>query len=153
LAHHLSRFDRFMILLSKYIFCIVILICNLHAASQQLSDRDARFVNQLQTELALDSIQRPQVDSLFWNSHMELNVVSHEVDSLERSTISEEELNLRIAVLNQKKKDIREYRELDLLDILTLEQQTLYTEKIKPAKPQVLHFGIHDRAKCNVCIK
>lgn len=127
--------------------------CNMHAGAQELSDRDARFVDQLRTELALDSVQRTAVDDLFLKAHREINLVEHEVDSLERSSMSEDELNLRVAVLNQEKKDIREYRELDLLNLLTVEQQVIYNEKIKPAKPQVLHFGIHDRAKCNVCIK
>jgi len=153
LAHHLSRFDRFMIRLSKYILSIVAVLCNLHAASQELSARDSRFIDQLRTELALDSVQQKAVDTLFWNSHLDMNVVAHEVDSLERADISEEILNLKIAVLNQKKKDIREYRELGLMDVLTREQQTIYSKRIKPSKPQVLHFGIHDRAKCNVCIK
>ena len=152
MAHHLSRFDRFMIRLSKYILCIVVFLYNLHAASQELSARDTRFFEQLTTELALDSVQQIAVSTLFWNSHLEMNVVTHEVDSLERADISEETLNLKIAVLNQKKKDVREYRELYLMDILTKEQQAIYSEEIKPTKPQVLHFGIHDRAMCNVCI-
>ena len=153
MAHHLSRFDRFMIRLSKYILSIVAVLCNLHASSQELSARDSRFIDQLRTELALDSVQQKAVDTLFWNSHLDMNVVAHEVDSLERADISEEILNLKIAVLNQKKKDIREFRELGLMDVLTREQQTIYSKRIKPSKPQVLHFGIHDRAKCNVCIK
>ena len=153
MAHHLSRFDRFMIRLSKYILSIVAVLCNLHASSQELSARDSRFIDQLRTELALDSVQQKAVDTLFWNSNLDMNVVAHEVDSLERADISEEILNLKIAVLNQKKKDIREFRELGLMDVLTREQQTIYSKRIKPSKPQVLHFGIHDRAKCNVCIK
>lgn len=103
--------------------------------------------------LNLDSIQKNQIDSIYGVHHQELNRVEHEMDSLERSEISEEGLNLRISVLNQEKRDIREFRELDVLNTMTKEQQAIYAEKIKPEKPKVLHFGLHDRANCKVCLK
>ena len=43
--------------------------------------------------------------------------------------------------------------ELDLQLLLNEEQKKIYAEKIKPAKPDISHFGVmHDRAKCVVCI-
>ncbi|NNE54797.1 MAG: hypothetical protein HKN32_02160 [Flavobacteriales bacterium] len=138
----------------KYIVFVCLLTGNLLAKSQQdIPERDIRFIETLQSELQLTEGQRLTVDSIYVCNQKELSILQHEIDSLERSEITEKELNLKIAVLNQKKKDVREFREMELLDVFTVEQQTVYREKIKPAKPQVLHFGIHNRADCNVCTK
>ena len=52
----------------------------------------------------------------------------------------------QLKVLNQQIKDVREMRDLDIVKSLNAEQLQIYNEKIKPAKPQILHFGLHNRA-------
>jgi len=61
------------------------------------------------------------------------------------------QLQTKVSALNQKKKDIRDMRELDVRLQLNPAQLKIYDEKIKPVKPQVLHFGLHNRADCKVC--
>lgn len=121
------------------------------AAYGQLPDRDARFVTKLKQELSLSAVQASQVDSLFAFYHEQLQQVEAYIDSVESSNATEAEVTMRVAIKAQERKDLKAERESDLTALFTDEQQVIYTEKIKPAKPQVLHFGIHNRADCKVC--
>lgn len=94
------------------------------------------------------------LDSLFIGYARELNAIDARIDSAEANPeISEDQLLVRINVLNQEKKDLKEVRELDIKSVLQPEQVAIYDEKVAPQKPKVLHFGIHNRADCNVCTK
>lgn len=120
--------------------------------TQVLPQPETDYVNKLRTELALDETQFRKADSLCTKAYLDTQLINKELQSLARSNATQEEKNQKTAVNNQKKKDIREMRDLEVRMLLTAEQQKIYDEKIKPEKPPVLHFGMnHDRANCNVC--
>lgn len=122
--------------------------------AQELSPADQRKKGTIFKEIDLTSQQEIMIDSLFVVYASELNAIDVRIDSLESdANLSEDQLLVRITVLNQEKKDLKEVRELDIKAALQPEQVTLYDEKVAPKKPKVLHFGIHNRADCNVCDK
>lgn len=101
---------------------------------------------------SLSEVQEQQVDSIFTAFSEEFNVLDEELRLAQRdTTMSEEDLVLRMNVSSQEKKDLKALRELELKNLLGPEQLLIYEEQIQPQKPQVLHFGIHNRADCNVC--
>lgn len=140
-----SKINRFTVFLAFFAVSL--------SLSAQLSEKDQRYLSTIKDTLQLSEVQVFELEKVYLNCKIELDKLQNEVDSLERYEESESLLNLKVNVLNQKKKDAKEQRELDTRGVLTAEQKLVYEAKIKPQKPKVLHFGIHDRAKCNVCIK
>ncbi|MFT4679646.1 MAG: hypothetical protein ACI84C_001261 [Flavobacteriales bacterium] len=140
-----SKISRFTLFLALFTVSL--------SMSAQLSEKDKRYLSTVRDTLQLSAEQVIELDKVYLFCKGELDKLQNEVDSLERYEESESLLNLKVNVLNQKKKDAKEQRELDTRGVLTVEQKLVYETKIKPQKPKVLHFGIHDRAKCNVCIK
>jgi parvulin-like peptidyl-prolyl isomerase len=70
----------------------------------------------------------------------------------EEPSVNEEE---RLKDLNMRSefiKKLRDERDLNVELSLTPEQKEIYLTQIKIAKPQVLHFGVHDRMNCPVCV-
>ncbi len=70
----------------------------------------------------------------------------------EQQSVNEEE---RLKDLNMRSefiKKLRDERDLNVELVLTPEQKEIYLTQIKIAKPQVLHFGVHDRMNCPVCV-
>lgn len=123
-----------------------------HSGASQISEQDKAMISKIKNELTLTGNQSSLLDSLFLNASLELKKYDDEIKELQTSDLDEEQISLKVAVLNQKKKDKRELRDIEFRMILTAEQKQVYEEKIKPAKPQVLHYGMnHDRMNCNVC--
>lgn len=121
-------------------------------ACAQLSPQDAAQLTAIKKELTLTAIQSSQADSLFNTTASELKKYDSEITKVVRSGLPKEETDLKVAVLNQKKKDAREMRDIELSLLLTPDQKKVYDEKIRPAQPAVLHFGMnHDRTSCPVC--
>jgi hypothetical protein len=124
------------------------------AKAQDLSPADQRKRDAISEAIELTEQQAVMLDSLFIGYARELNAIDARIDSAEANPeISEDQLLVRINVLNQEKKDLKEVRELDIKSVLQPEQVAIYDEKVAPQKPKVLHFGIHNRADCNVCTK
>lgn len=119
----------------------------------QLPEQEQKFLARLKSELNLSSEQYTAVEKIYTSKQKELDDCDKSIKEFEQTLDNEQELQMKVSSLNQKKKDIREMRELDVKLQLTTEQLKIYDEKIKPAKPQVLHFGIHDRANCKVCVQ
>lgn len=130
--------------------CVFVSVC---VGQNALPERDARFVTKLKQELGLSPAQATQVDSLYSTCNLALQIVEAEIDRIEASEASEREINIRVSIKSQEKKDLKAEREQALLRILTEDQRTAYATDIKPAKPAVLHFGIHNRADCKVCAR
>jgi parvulin-like peptidyl-prolyl isomerase len=70
----------------------------------------------------------------------------------EQPSVNEEERLKDLNARSEYVKRIREERDLNLELALTSEQKEIYLTQIKIAKPQVLHFGVHDRMNCPVCV-
>jgi uncharacterized protein YjaZ len=116
-----------------------------------LPEQDKKFLEKLKTQLVLTDEQYKSIQSVYEKNQVALNTCDEKIKEYEKTLTNEDELQLKVKVLNQQKKDIRDMRELDVRLLLTAEQLKIYDEQIKPNKPTVLHFGIHDRANCSVC--
>lgn len=128
----------------------ILLLCSYQSLGQSSADERKRA--NMKSELNLSTDQSNQVDSVFMVFNQEFELLDQNLQSVQRDTsLTEEDLLLRMQVINQEKKDLKALRELELKNLLNKEQLVIYEEKIQPQKPQVLHFGIHNRADCNVC--
>ena len=125
---------------------------SLLAQDATLSRTDQFKKNAMTTELNLTEFQKQQTDSIFNAFAITLNEIEGSLKTAQRdTTISEADLNAMLSDFNREKKDLRELRDWELKALLTVQQVKIYNEVITPSKPQVLHFGIHNRADCNVC--
>lgn len=123
------------------------------AWGQHLSARDSAFVAQLKDVLQLDSVQSGAVDSLYFTAAEEVQRIHEEIRAIERSSASEDHVQAQVGELHEARKAVRLSRDEAIKGLLKPEQRAVYAEQIKPRKPQVLHFGIHDRANCQVCTR
>lgn len=127
---------------------------SMSAAAQQtqLLPQDSVYLARLHKELAIESPQKHKVDSIYIHYTTEMYKLDAEIKKVQQSDLSEDSINKEVSRLNEERKLKKDLRELDLIAVLNEQQKKVYIEKIKPAKPQVLHFGInHDRASCVIC--
>ncbi|MFT4879918.1 MAG: hypothetical protein ACJAU0_002092 [Flavobacteriales bacterium] len=143
-----------MIEFLKYIAVVVFILGSNFVNAQDLASVDKRKRDAMVKELDLNELQVTMIDTVFFQYSRQLNELDAQIQDIETSgEFAEEDVVVRVSVMQQEKKDLREVRELDLKMLLRPEQAVIYDEKIRPSKPQVLHFGIHNRADCNVCKK
>jgi hypothetical protein len=57
-----------------------------------------------------------------------------------------------LAALRAEEVGVRNARNAQLLASLPMELWPALREVLDPPKPAVLHFGVHDRMKCEVCV-
>lgn len=137
-------------------FRLTVLICLLGlvvSGYSQLPASDQRFVDELSVKLGLTADQSEAVLSLYHSVQHSVDSLDSEIRSIQLNEADELAEQL-IPVLQQKKKDAREMREITLKSLLTADQRKKYEDEIRPvAKPTVLHFGIHDRMNCNICTR
>jgi hypothetical protein len=117
------------------------------------SSKDLVFIERMNEELSLSSIQKTSIIEVYHKTMLELDSVQQVIKVIEKSAMPEEQVRLQVLVLNQEKKDIKEFRDLEVEQLLESEQLAKYKSDIKPDKPAVLHFGIHNRDDCRVCTK
>lgn len=121
-------------------------------AFAQITEQDQRTLSRIKSELGLSQKQNLSLDSLYAKKQTEIDALDKQIKILQQSAEDGATLSTKVSVLQQKKKDIKNMREIELELILSAAQRLVYQEKIKPQKPQVLHYGMnHDRASCNVC--
>lgn len=53
--------------------------------------------------------------------------------------------------LLDNQREAKDKRDAALRTLLPMQTWSTFDRLLKPAKPAVLHFGIHDRMNCNVC--
>ena len=118
------------------------------------AQQTAGFVAQLDSVLVLDGAQREKITAICAETSAEITAIDKTIQALSRSDAEAAEKEKRITEAAERKKAIRDSRDAGIRALLTPEQQRLYDEKVKPARPAVLHFGMnHDRANCVVCVK
>ena len=144
----------YLIVKSIFIKIFLVSLLGLVPAVMQCQVIDSTYMATLKTQLTLDSVQSIKADSIYSISNTALRETDKEVQSLSRKSLPQEEKDVLMKTLTEKKKGIKQDRENALLLILNAEQSKAYFEKIKPSKPAVIHMGInHDRVNCNVCVK
>jgi len=145
IAHNLKSIHK--------IFAIAFACLAVHANAQTLSASELQYLGSLRTELVLSDGQYALIDTAYTKTSSEIAALDKEIQSISRSDLAEEQRTQKIADLNQKKKTLRETRDLTIQLYLTPDQKKIYDEKIKPAKPAVIHMGInHDRSNCTICV-
>lgn len=133
-------------------FILFISIANIDYA-QELAAIDQRKLDAIEKTIELDVNQKQQIQDVFSKYAVLISDIDKQISNTQKSDIPEEQIPLRVSAYNQDKKDLRDLRELEIKGILNPSQRLVYEKKIQPEKPQVLHFGLHDRANCNVCVK
>jgi hypothetical protein len=114
---------------------------------------DSAYLANLRTQLVLTNSQFDTIQTVYLKSQNEIVAIDKELRIISRSDMADSLKSEKSTHLSLKKKQVREMLELDLQLLLNEEQKKIYAEKIKPAKPDISHFGVmHDRAKCVVCI-
>ena len=118
-----------------------------------LSAQDQAKIKSMRGKLNLTEQQQLLIPSIFVHYH-ELIEDQKKIMSIvaEQPSVNEEE---RLKDLNMRSdaiKRFRDERDLNIELALTPEQKEIYLTQIKIAKPQVLHFGVHDRMNCLVCV-
>jgi parvulin-like peptidyl-prolyl isomerase len=118
-----------------------------------LSAQDQAKIKSMRTKLNLTEQQDLLIPSIYLYYHG----LIEEQKAIMNTIAEEPKINdeARLEALNMRSdaiKRFRDERDLNIELALTPEQKETYTTQIKIAKPQVLHFGVHDRMNCPVCV-
>jgi hypothetical protein len=135
----------------KVLLLTLVLAAAARDVRAQLSEQDRNYLMKMRMDLLLDDAHYFRIDSIYTQADVALKQLDAQQQAWQKSEMPEDSLNVKVMNLNARKKEIRQVRDLDIRMELTDAQKVIYDEKIKPAKPQVLHFGMHDRATCPVC--
>jgi parvulin-like peptidyl-prolyl isomerase len=118
-----------------------------------LSAQDQAKIKSMRAKLNLTEQQQLLIPSIFVHYHGLIEEQKKIMGIVaEEPSVNEEE---RLKDLNMRSdaiKRFRDERDLNIELALTPEQKEIYLSQIKIAKPQVLHFGVHDRMNCPVCV-
>jgi parvulin-like peptidyl-prolyl isomerase len=118
-----------------------------------LSAQDQAKIKSMRAKLNLTEQQNLLIPSIYLYYHGLIEDQKKIMSILaEEPSVNEEERLKDLNARSEYVKRIREERDLNLELALTPEQKEIYTSQIKIAKPQVLHFGVHDRMNCPVCV-
>ena len=118
-----------------------------------LSAQDQAKIRSMRAKLNLTEQQDLLIPSIYMHYHGLIEDQKKIMSIVaEEPSVNEEE---RLKDLNARSefiKKLRDERDLNIELALTPEQKEIYLTQIKIAKPQVLHFGVHDRMNCPVCV-
>ena len=118
-----------------------------------LSAQDQARIKSIASKLNLSQQQHLLIPSIFVHYHGLIEDQKKIMDTVaERPSVNEEERLKDLNARSEFVKKLREERDLNVELALTPEQKEIYLTQIKIAKPQVLHFGVHDRMNCPVCV-
>lgn len=132
----------------------LLLVASFAFCQSPLNEADQRYLNNLKSQLGLSAQQTEAIDSLFYACNEKTILMDAEMKTLQSSDLPEETIATKVNGLGNQKKELRYIRDLEIQSKLTPDQKKIFDETIKPAKPNVLHFGMnHDRASCKVCVK
>jgi parvulin-like peptidyl-prolyl isomerase len=118
-----------------------------------LPTQDQAKIKSMRTKLSLTEQQDLLIPSIYLYYHG----LIEEQKAIMNTIAEEPKINdeARLEALNMRSdaiKRFRDERDLNIELALTPEQKEIYLTQIKIAKPQVLHFGLHDRMNCPVCV-
>lgn len=118
-----------------------------------LSAQDQARIKSIVSKLNLSEQQQLLIPTIFVHYHGMIEEQKKIMSIVaEQPSVNEEE---RLKDLNMRSdaiKRFRDERDLNVELVLTPGQKEIYLTQIKIAKPQVLHFGVHDRMNCPVCV-
>jgi Spy/CpxP family protein refolding chaperone len=153
MAPFLTSFDTGLMRTLSIIFTAIwLLFGNCPAKGQgTIPPRDIHHLDELAAGLDLSQEQRSAIHAIYLTYQPELNELSEAIDELERTTDDEKTLFLKVAVMNEQKKELRKRRELELQDVLTDEQLAVYTDHFSTSQVRTASFGLHNSLVCKLC--
>ena len=95
---------------------------------------------------------RKKVFDIIIESDIALSNIRKKIKEVESSSQSEEEILKTMIVLSNLKKDIRADRNVSIKLYLHKSLRPQFDVITGVNRPSVLHFGIHNRLDCNVCL-
>lgn len=132
---------------------LVPLLCCTVPLSAQLPEADRAFLRAMREKLGLDALQDSMIVHLYRETQTGMDSLDRCISALELTSADEEQVTREVPVLRRKKQDLREWRELQIRQLLLPAQRNIYDTELRPEKPAVLHFGVHDRMNCVICNK
>lgn len=118
-----------------------------------LSAQDQAKIKSMRTKLSLTEQQDLLIPSIYLYYHGLIEEQKKIMSIVaEQPSVNEEERLKDLNARSEFVKNLREERDLNVELAMTPEQKEIYLTQIKIAKPQVLHFGVHDRMNCPVCV-
>jgi hypothetical protein len=118
-----------------------------------LSAQDQAKIKSMRTKLNLTEQQDLLIASIYLQYHELIEDQKKIMSTVaEQPSVNEDERLKDLNMRSEYVKKLREERDLNVELALTPEQKEIYLTQIKIAKPQVLHFGVHDRMNCPVCV-
>jgi hypothetical protein len=118
-----------------------------------LSAQDQAKIRSMRAKLNLTEQQDLLIPSIYMHYHGLIEDQKKIMSIVaEEPSVNEEERLKDLNMRSEFVKKLREERDLNIELAFTPEQKEIYLTQIKIAKPQVLHFGVHDRMNCPVCI-
>ena len=131
---------------------IALSLCNNVARGQDtLSLRNQKQLSVLHEQLKLDTAQHMALHEIFLTCQLNVDELDKERSRIQRLDSSEVYISKQVQIIAGKRRESLSLREQEILAVLNTEQKETYKTKIKPDKPQVLHFGIHNRKDCDIC--
>ena len=125
---------------------------NLQAQFPRALTEGMRLSNQISSALPLEPDVQQQVLEValqgdaclaHWRAHQ---------DSAEASTMPEAELLKVLTRVHQEKSRCRNARQDNIRNLLPDSLKVKFNALDAPARPNVLHFGFHNRMDCEVCV-
>jgi len=118
-----------------------------------LSSQDQAKIKSMRAKLNLSEKQDLLIPSIYLHYQGLIEDQKKIMSTVaEQPSVNEEERLKDLNMRSEYVKKLREERDLNVELALTPEQKEIYLTQIKIAKPQVLHFGVHDRMNCPVCV-
>ena len=96
---------------------------------------------------------RAEVFGLIEKTDKKLAEYDKQIKTIQSSELSEDEIMYKVVSLQGAKKSALKLRNASIKLALPQELRIVFEELTSESRPAVLHFGIHNRADCNVCKK
>jgi len=116
-----------------------------------LSERNARWVEALMADTGLIWVAthpRMELVQVVWTFQSCLLGATAQIDSLEQANADSDDLNAAWAM----HKACTATRDAAIETLVLPASRSQLGQRLYPPRPSVLHFGIHNRMNCDVCI-
>ena len=137
-------------------WAVVVVVCavgtDLQAQLPRALTEGMRLSNQISSALALEPDMQQEVLEVALRGDACLTHWRALQDSAEASSMPEAELLNVLAMVREETTRCRTERQNNIHDILPDSLKARFSALDEPARPNVLHFGLHNRMDCKVCV-
>ena len=137
-------------------WAVVVVVCatgtDLQAQLPRALTEGMRLSIQISSALALEPDMQQEVLEVALQGDACLTHWRSLQDSAEASSMPEAELLNLLAKVREETTRCRTERQNNIHDILPDSLKAMFSALDEPARPNVLHFGLHNRMDCKVCV-